>query len=132
MPWWGDNKKLDFPRGYHIEPGGGRGMPSFGFMGGVHNHVRRRGLGQTPSGPRLRQDAQGRLPPVLWSDGRLCRPRRDDPEQRQLLEIDPPVVDKWGIPVPRFHFKFDDYEINQAKHMQETFRAIIAEMGGTP
>ena len=32
MPWWLDNKKLDFPRGYHIELGGGRGMPSFGFM----------------------------------------------------------------------------------------------------
>ena len=24
MPWWVDNKKLDFPRGYHIELGGGR------------------------------------------------------------------------------------------------------------
>ena len=23
MPWWLDNKKLDFPRGYHIEIGGG-------------------------------------------------------------------------------------------------------------
>ncbi len=22
-PWWLDNKKLDFPRGYHIEYGGG-------------------------------------------------------------------------------------------------------------
>jgi choline dehydrogenase-like flavoprotein len=42
------------------------------------------------------------------------------------------MVDKWGIPVPRFHFKFYDYEVNQAKHMQETFRAIITEMGGTP
>src|SRR5207245_11495727 len=27
MPWWLDNSKLDFPRGYHIEVGGGRGMP---------------------------------------------------------------------------------------------------------
>ena len=27
MPWWLDNKKLDFPRGYHIEIGGGRRMP---------------------------------------------------------------------------------------------------------
>src|SRR5439155_356858 len=24
MPWWLDNSKLDFPRGYHIEFGGGR------------------------------------------------------------------------------------------------------------
>ena len=51
MPWWGDNKKLDFPRGYHIEPGGGRGMPSFGFMGNIHNHVRAAAtMGVTPSG----------------------------------------------------------------------------------
>ena len=31
-PWWLDNRKLDFPRGYHIEFGGGMGMP--GFPGG--------------------------------------------------------------------------------------------------
>ena len=54
------------------------------------------------------------------------------PNKDSYCEIDPTVVDKWGIPVLRFHFKFDDYEINQAKHMQETFRAIITEMGGTP
>ncbi len=24
-PWWLDNKKLDFPRGYHIEYWGGHG-----------------------------------------------------------------------------------------------------------
>ena len=29
-PWWLDNKKLDFPRGYHIEVGGGYGMPGIG------------------------------------------------------------------------------------------------------
>ena len=34
MPWWGDNRKLDFPRGYHIEFGGGRGMPGYGFGAG--------------------------------------------------------------------------------------------------
>ena len=32
----------------------------------------------------------------------------------------------------RFHLKWTDHEINQVKHMQETFRALIAEMGGTP
>src|SRR2546421_12212680 len=36
MPWWLDGKKLDFPRGYHIELGGGkRSAPGFGFMGGI-------------------------------------------------------------------------------------------------
>src|SRR5207249_5103342 len=39
VPWWLDNKNLDFPRGYHIELGGGRrGTPSFGFMGGIERY----------------------------------------------------------------------------------------------
>jgi len=32
-PWWLNNKKLDFPRGYHIEYWGGMGQPSYGFGG---------------------------------------------------------------------------------------------------
>jgi choline dehydrogenase-like flavoprotein len=54
------------------------------------------------------------------------------PNENSYCEIDPTVVDKWGIPVLRFHFKWTDYEYKQVKHMQETFRAIIHEMGGTP
>src|SRR5690606_1423450 len=38
MPWWLDNSKLDFPRGYHVEFGGGRRVPGYGFMGGIHNY----------------------------------------------------------------------------------------------
>jgi len=30
-PWWLDNKKLDFPRGYHLEVWGGMTMPAYGF-----------------------------------------------------------------------------------------------------
>jgi choline dehydrogenase-like flavoprotein len=40
-------------------------------------------------------------------------------------------VDKYGIPVLRFHWQWSDHELNQVKHMQETFRALIADMGGT-
>ena len=47
MPWWVDNKKLDFPRGYHIELGGGRRMPGFGTLGGVHLY---NGTGATAAG----------------------------------------------------------------------------------
>ena len=75
MPWWLDNQKLDFPRGYHIEPWGGRDMPGYGFMSGIHKLTRR----------RLRQEAQGRLPPAVRLHRRLLRPRRDDPEQGLLL-----------------------------------------------
>jgi choline dehydrogenase-like flavoprotein len=45
-------------------------------------------------------------------------------------DLDPNVVDRWGIPVLRFHWKWSDHEHRQVKHMQETFRALIAAMGG--
>jgi len=54
------------------------------------------------------------------------------PNENCFCEIDPRVVDTYGIPVLRFHWKFNDYEYKQAKHMQETFREIIHELGGTP
>ena len=31
MPWWLDNKNLDFPRGYHYEIGGRFNMPGAGL-----------------------------------------------------------------------------------------------------
>ncbi|MFN5363612.1 MAG: GMC family oxidoreductase N-terminal domain-containing protein, partial [Bacteroidota bacterium] len=34
-PWWLDNKKLDFPRGYHIEYWGGMSQPAYGFGFGM-------------------------------------------------------------------------------------------------
>jgi choline dehydrogenase-like flavoprotein len=46
-----------------------------------------------------------------------------------LCEIDPTTVDKYGIPVLRFNTKYTDYEINQAKHMKETFKEILTAMG---
>lgn len=38
MPWWLENKKLDFPRGYHIEVWTGFSNPSYGFGRGVHTY----------------------------------------------------------------------------------------------
>jgi choline dehydrogenase-like flavoprotein len=131
MPWWLDNKKLDFPRGYHIEPGGGRGMPGFGFGGGIHNQVRFAGLTRPDGsgyGESLKEDYRRFYGAGVGFAGR----GEMIPNKDTYCELDPGVVDKWGIPVLRFHFKFSDHEINQAKHMQETFRAIITEMGGTP
>jgi choline dehydrogenase-like flavoprotein len=52
------------------------------------------------------------------------------PNADSYCDIDPKVVDRWGIPVLRFHWKWTDYEYRQVKHMQETFRSLIAEMGG--
>ena len=52
------------------------------------------------------------------------------PNERSYCEIDPNVVDQWGIPVLRFHFQWSQDEILQAKHMQDTFQEIIIAAGG--
>ena len=122
MPWWLDNKKLDFPRGYHIEVYGGAGQPGAGFGGGIQ---RRNGGGY---GKQLKADYRKYYGASIGFDGRGEMIPNDD----CYCELDPTTVDKFGIPVLRFHWKFSDHEINQAKHMQETFRALIVEMGGTP
>jgi choline dehydrogenase-like flavoprotein len=132
MPWWLDNKKLDFPRGYHIELGGGRRMPNAGFGGGIHNFTSVEVAGQPHAfggyGKELKNDYRRLYGATVNFAGR----GEMVPNADSYCEIDPNVVDKWGIPVLRFYYKWSDYELNQVKHMQETFRAIIQEMGGTP
>jgi choline dehydrogenase-like flavoprotein len=132
MPWWLDNKKLDFPRGYHIEIGGGRHMPGAGVLGGIQNYTGVEASGAPISfggyGKKLKADYRRVYGSTVGFAGR----GEMVPNKDTYLDIDPRAVDKWGIPVPRFHFKWSDYEIKQSKHMQETFRSIIHEMGGTP
>ncbi|MGH7529456.1 MAG: GMC family oxidoreductase [Gemmatimonadales bacterium] len=122
MPWWLDNKQLDFPRGYHIEIWGGLDMPSYGFMGGIHRYPPGGGYGT-----QLKDDYRRYYGATIGFSGRGEQIPNDD----CYCEIDPTVVDRWGIPVLRFHWQWTDHEYNQVKHMQETFRALVAEMGGT-
>ena len=107
MPWWLDNRKLDFPRGYHIEPWGGRDMPGYGFMSGIHK------LTGGGYGKKLKDDYRRLYGSIVGFSGRgEMLPNRDC-----YCEIDPSVVDKYGIPVLRFHWKWSDGELNQARHM---------------
>ena len=132
MPWWLENKKLDFPRGYHIELGGGRRMPLAGFGGGIHAYTGVDGSGKPINpggyGRQLKNDYRRFYGATVSFAGR----GEMIPNEDSYCEIDPNVVDRWGIPVLRFAFRWSDYEINQARHMQETFRALIKEMGGYP
>ena len=123
VPWWADNKTLDFPRGYHIELWGGRGMPSYGFGGGIEDLPPGGGYGT-----QLKDDYRRYYGAHVGFAGRGEMVPNDD----TFCEIDPNVVDRFGIPVLRFHFRWSDRERKQARHMQETFRRIITEMGGTP
>ena len=103
MPWWLDDKKLDFPRGYHIEFWGGRGQPEHGIMGGVHKW---NGGGY---GKGLKEDYRRFYGATIGFAGR----GEMIPNPDSYCEIDPDAVDKWGIPVLRFHFKWSDYERKQ-------------------
>lgn len=122
MPWWGDNAKLAFPRGYHIEVWGGLGTPSYGFMGGIQRYP-----GAGGYGAKLKEDYRRYYGATIGFSGR----GEMIPNERSYCEIDPTVVDQWGIPVLRFHWEWRDAEYNQVRHMQETFRELIAAMGGT-
>jgi choline dehydrogenase-like flavoprotein len=121
MPWWVDNRTVDFPRGYHIEVWGGFGVPSYGFMGGIHRYPQGGGYGK-----QLKDDYRRYYGSTIGFSGR----GEQIPNADCYCELDPDTVDRWGIPVLRFHWKWSDHELNQVKHMQETFRSLIAGMGG--
>ncbi len=131
-PWWLDNKKLDFARGYHIEYYGGMGMPGYGFGFGMQNtngkYPGRDGKQKQAGGygAALKDDYRYFYGAHFGMDGRGEAIARED----NYCEIDPSTVDKFGIPVLRFHYKWSDQEVKQAKHMKDTFREIIHKMGG--
>lgn len=125
-PWWLDNKKLDFPRGYHIETWGGLTMPSYGFGFGVSEMNKYIGEQIGGYGDKLRDDVKRFYGASFYVSGR----GESVPMEDNYCEIDPSVVDEFGIPVLRFNYKWSDYERNQAKHMHDTFEEILHSMGG--
>ncbi len=133
-PWWLDNNKLDFPRGYHIEYWGGMGMPAYGFGWGIealNGTIPGRDGKPKPAGgygASLKDDFRRFYGAYIGMAGR----GEPVPLESNYCEIDPTIVDKYGIPVLRFHYKWSDYEINQAKHMQDTFEEIIHSLGAIP
>ena len=126
MPWWlyQEQKagKMDFARGYHIEVGGGRQMPSVGIFSGLENHT------SGAYGKKLREEARRYYGSFIYLAGR----GEMIPNEDSFCEIDPQRKDAWGIPVLRFHFKWSEHEERQAAHMQKTFAEIIEAMGGKP
>ncbi|MBT8229574.1 MAG: GMC family oxidoreductase N-terminal domain-containing protein, partial [Bacteroidia bacterium] len=127
-PWWLDNKSIDFPRGYHIEVWGGMGMPSYGFGMGMHKMAKYLGHEAGGYGDILRKDVKRLYGASIGFGGRgECIAREDN-----YCELDPEVVDEFGIPVLRFNYTFSDHELNQAKHMQKTFAELFHAMGAEP
>ena len=126
-PWWLDNKNLNFPRGYHLELWGGMGMPSYGTGFGPNDLNKYLGKPVGGYGNQLREDVKAFYGSVVGISGRGEAIARYE----NYCEIDPTTVDQWGIPVLRFHYKWSDFEIQQARHMQDTFEELLTNMGGT-
>lgn len=138
-PWWMDNKKTDFPRGYHLEIFGGMMMPSYGgylgfegawvpFLNGALPGRDGKMKNAGGFGAGLKDDYRrfyGTLAGIGCHGTALAR-------EDNYCEIDPGTVDKYGIPVLRFRYKWGEEEIKQARHMQETVQAIVKGMDGIP
>ena len=125
-PWWLDNKKLDFPRGYHIEIDRSFTMPEYGFGYNPNELNRFFGVKVGGYGDKLREDVKKYYGSTIGLSGRgEAIPRKDN-----YCEIDPDTKDKWGIPVLKFRYKWSDYEIKQVKHMHDTFEELAHNMGG--
>ena len=123
-PWWLYKQqlagKLGFARGYHIEWGGGRGMPGMGAGAGLEHFTR------GSYGRKLKEDARRYFGSFMYFAGR--GEMIANAESR--CELDPVVKDKWGIPVLRFNWHWSDHELKQAEHMEQTFTEIVRAMGG--
>jgi choline dehydrogenase-like flavoprotein len=124
MPWWlyqqQKQGKMPFARGYHIEFGGGRNQPDAGTFDGF----------ETINGGGYGIDLKKQIRRMYGANIGFSGRGEMIPNEDSYCEIDPKVVDQWGIPVLRFHFKWSEDEILQAKHMQDTFKEIIEAAGG--
>ena len=128
-PWWLDNKDLDFARGYHIEVWGGLGAPSYGTGFNVNSYNKFFGLNKAGGyGNILRSDMKKYYGSTIGLSGR----GESIAQKTNYCEIDPEKVDKYGVPVLRFNYKWTDNEIKQAKHMQDTFEEVIHNMNAIP
>lgn len=126
MPWWNYQKQfhneMPFSRGFHIEFGGGHHMP---FPGSFSGSERLLGGGY---GVELKRGVRKIYGAFI---GFSCRGEMI-PNENSYCEIDKEMVDEWGIPVLKFHFKWSEDEIQMAKYARETFREIILTAGGEP
>ena len=97
-----------------------RACPGYGFGGGIEQ-VQGGGYGKA-----LKDDYRRYYGAFVGFAGR----GEMIPNEKSYCEIDPEVVDRWGIPVLRFHWEWSESERAQVRHMRRTFAGIIEAMGG--
>ena len=108
-------------------------MPSAGFLGDIHRFTRhrRRGTARSPrpaTARRSRTTTAASTAPGSASAGR----GEMIPNEQSYCEIDPVGGRSLGHPGAALPLQVDaTTRYNQVRHMQQTFRALIDQMGGT-
>ncbi len=127
MPFWLSKDllagKLGFSGGYKMLTVSGRKMPSLNTGKSFDRFSKGQGI---PFGKQLKEDARRYYGSFqgIGSQGAMAA------NEDCYSEIDPGVVDQWGIPALRFHWKFSDDELKQVAHQQEMMAAVLESMGG--
>ncbi len=125
-PWWLNDAKLDFPRGYHFEIWGGLGHPSYGTGFNITDLNKYIGGTVGGYGDKLRDD----MKKFYGSTIGISMRGESVPQYDNYCEIDPDKVDQWGIPVLKFNYKWTEYEYLQAKHAQDLMEEVLTSAGG--
>ena len=119
VPWWGHEAQakgeLNFARGYHYEISGGFGAPGISL-----------GRYATGHGASLKDSVYQGYGAYL----RLALRGEMVASEHCYMDIDPNTKDKWGIPVPRFHWRWSDQELNQVAHGLAVGKQIFELLGG--
>jgi choline dehydrogenase-like flavoprotein len=130
-PWWlhGEEKEkagADFSSGYKIEVdpyrGGRFGPPSMNATFRIMLHGQK-GL----YGAKLKDHMRryyGSLVGIRTLGGMSVN-------ENCYLTINPDVKDKWGIPVPDFHWQWSDEDFRRGEHMNKTLHELAKNMGAT-
>jgi choline dehydrogenase-like flavoprotein len=123
VPWWKYDRskyKLDYAGGYHMEVYGGFSMPSMAFARDVNNYF-------PGYGSSLKRSAREHFGAIV---GIKCT-GESYPNPRSFVEIDPAVVDDWGVPVLRIHFEWSENDYKMAEDMRVELARIVDASGGT-
>jgi choline dehydrogenase-like flavoprotein len=123
-PWWLAGRhasaNLDFSRGYHIEYYGGRALPDADAMEMLAS------LSEGQSGRALKVALKRQFGTFAYLVGR----GEMLPRARNRVELDSGVKDRFGLPVLKFHFEWDDQALRQVAHMRRTLVDLVQAAGG--
>ncbi|MBS1807307.1 MAG: GMC family oxidoreductase [Acidobacteria bacterium] len=114
IPWFGyfrPNEKRDFVRGFQIEPSVRQRMRP------DKNPKQMAGFGQD-----FKKEVR------RWQGTRVSLACHGEmlPSPNKFVEIDNTTKDKWGIPVLKIHYKWDDNDLNMFKYARRSYEEIFA------